>query len=179
MKMMINSEVLRKKLNEKSLIDWIDNDNSSESYKQGFRGGIIKALAIISEVEYFEKHGHYRPPIELEMDEKTTEYLKIAMEDIGKKIKELDLESHSEKDIVEKCIELMEDVHSNMMEYMEIMGVQHTEGRPTLTYTYFKIVQKLLLSRTRHAGGTSTRLKCKQLGIESFEEFTIGESEVD
>jgi hypothetical protein len=96
--MMINSEVLRKKLNEKSLIDWINNDNSSEIYKEGFCSGIIKALSIISEVEYFEKHGYYRPPIELEIDEKTTEYLKIAMGAIGKKIKELDLESHSEGD---------------------------------------------------------------------------------
>jgi hypothetical protein len=96
--MMINSEVLRKKLNEKSLIDWINNDNSSEIYKQGVRSGIIKALAIISEVEYFEKYGHFRQPIELEIDEKTTEYLKIAMGAIGKKIEELDVESQLKKD---------------------------------------------------------------------------------
>ena len=33
--MMIDSEILHKKFNEKSLIDWVDNDKSSSSYKQG------------------------------------------------------------------------------------------------------------------------------------------------
>jgi hypothetical protein len=85
--------------------------------------------------------------------------------------------SHSEKDIVESCIELMEDVHANMMEYMEMMEVEHTEGIPTLTYNYFQIVKRLLLGRTRHGGGTSTTAKCRQLGIDPYGEIIIGESE--
>lgn len=173
--MMINSEVLRERLNDKSAIPWHENDRSTNSYKQGFLSGIIKALVIVGEVEYFTEHGHDRPPVDLELDDETTESLKTITGAINDKIKELELTSHSEKDIVNMCIWLMQDVHDKMMEYMDMMEVEHTEGIPTLNYSYFGIVQKLLLCRTRHGGGTSTRAKCEQLGFDSCETIIIGE----
>lgn len=175
--MMIDSKVLREKLNNPELISWIDEDKSPQHYKQGYLSGLIKALAVLGEVEYIAEHGEEREPISLDFDEDAIEGLKAVTGAISDKIKELELSIHSEKDIVNGCIWLMEDVHEQMMNYMEIMDVQHTEGVPVLSYSYFEIVQKLLLSRTKHSGGTSTRAKCENLGFDSYETVAIGESE--
>ncbi len=175
--MMIDSEILRERLNDKSAIPWHENDRSTNSYKQGYLSGLIKALAILGEVEYFTEHGKDREPIDFEFSEDDIKGLKAITRAVSDKIKELELSSHSEKDIVEACIGLMESVHGRMMEYMEMMDVEHTEGIPVLNYSYFEIVQTLLLQRTRHSGGTSTRAKCEQLGFDSYETITIGESE--
>ena len=173
--MMINSEILRERLNDKSLIDWLDNDQSSKSYKRGYLSGLMKALVILGEVEYFTEHGKDREPIDFELSDEATESLKTVVGALNNKLKEIELSSHSEKDIVDMCICLMEDVHGNLMEYMEMMDVEHTEGMPKLKYLYFQIVQTLLLSRTSHSGGTSTRKKCEQLGLDSCETIVIGD----
>lgn len=177
--MKIDSEVLRERLNNQKLIDWIDKDKSSKQYKRGYLSGLIKALSVLGEVEYFTEHGKDREPIKFEISEDTANELREVIGAVNDKIKELELESHSEKDIVNMCIGLMEDVHEKMMEYMEMMDVEHTEGIPTLRYSYFEIVQKLLLYRTKHSGGTSTRDKCKQLGLDSYKEIFIGKSEAN
>lgn len=177
--MMINSEVLKERLNNRSIIDWIDNDKSPASYKQGFLSGIIKALTIVEEVEYFTKHGSDRPPIELDLDDEATEGLKMVAGTISDKLNELQLTSHSEKEIVNGCIALMQSVHQNMLEYMEIMGfeydVKNKEEIPQFRYSYFEIIQRLLLKGTSYGGGTSTKKKCEQLGLDSYEEIIIGE----
>lgn len=176
--MRIDSEILRERLNNPELISWIDEDCSSQSYKQGYLSGLIKALAIVGEVEYLTEHGKDREPIDFEFSDDVIKGLTAVTGAVSDKIKELELSSHSEKDILKGCIWLMEDVHERMMNYMEIMDVEHTEGVPVLNYSYFEIVQKLLLSRTKHSGGTSTRAKCEQLGFDSCETVAIGESEV-
>lgn len=177
--MMIDSKVLREKLNDPSMFDWFDEDKSPQLYKQGFLSGMIKALAILGEVEYFTEHGKDREPISFEFDEDTVKGLQAVTGAVSDKLKELELLSHSERDIVEACIGLMEGVHGRLMEYMEMMGVEHTEGIPKIHYTYFEIVQTLLLFKTRHGGGTSTRAKCKQLGFDSSESIIIGETKKD
>lgn len=64
---------------------------------------------------------------------------------------------------------------------MEHMGfeynVEDEEEVPRFRYTYFEIIQKLLLARTSYSGGTSTREKCEQLGFDSYETIIIGENE--
>ncbi|ABR48742.1 hypothetical protein Amet_2590 [Alkaliphilus metalliredigens QYMF] len=175
--MKINSELLRKRLNNQELIDWIDEDKSPQHYKQGYLSGLIKALVVLGEVEYFTEHGKDRDPIDFEFSEDAIKGLTAVTGAVSDKIKELELASHSEKDIVEQCIQLMEEVHAHMMEYMEFMDVEHTEGIPRFRYSYVEIVQRLLLSRTRHGGGTSTREKCRQLGIDPYGEIIIGEGE--
>jgi hypothetical protein len=89
------------------------------------------------------------------------------------KLNELELSSHSEKDIVNGCVSLMQNLYENMIQYMEFMGFEYDkeveEERPHFEYSYFEIVNKLLLYRTSHSGGTSTRKKCKQLGYDSSE----------
>lgn len=175
--MLIDSKELRKRINDPSMLDWFDEDKSPQSYKQGFLSGMIKALAILGEVEYFTEHGKDREPISFEFDEDTVKGLQAVTGAVSDKLKELEPQSHSERYIVEACIGLMEGVHGRLMEYMEMMDVEHTEGVPTVHYTYFEIVQTLLLMRTEHSGGTSTVAKCRQLEIDPYGEVVIGEDE--
>lgn len=172
--MKIDSETLRERLNDDSLINWIDKDKSPWHYKQGYLSGLIKALAVLGEVEHLTEHGEEREPIVLDFDEDAVEGLKAITGAVNDKLKELELLSHSEKNIVNGCIDLMEDVHQKITEFMD---QEQREDIPVLRYTYFEIVKTLLLSGTSHGGGTSTRKKCAQLGIDSYEEFFIGEIE--
>jgi len=127
--MMIDSEVLKKKLNDKSIVDWIDDDNSPINYKQGYLSGIIKALSVVGEVEYFTKNGHDRPPIDFELDDEAAESLRVVMKTVNDKLKELELSSHSEKDIVNGCIGLMDSVHGHGAGNSQGTGHQGNESQ--------------------------------------------------
>ncbi len=88
-----------------------------------------------------------------------------------------DLESHDEKHILECCISLMKEM---VNEFAEWYRWQHgedaikeldAEERFCFRKSYFCIVQELFLLGTHHSGGTSTRAKCEQLGVDSSEEI--------
>nr|DAE66881.1 MAG TPA: hypothetical protein [Bacteriophage sp.] len=88
-----------------------------------------------------------------------------------------DLESHDEKYILECCISLMQEM---VNEFAEWYRWQHgddaieeldEEERFCFRKSYFRIVQELFLLGTNHSGGTSTRAKCEQLGVDSAEEI--------
>ncbi len=88
-----------------------------------------------------------------------------------------ELESHDEKHILECCISLMQEM---VNEFAEWYRWQHGEDaieeldeeeRFCLKKSYFRIVQELFLICTNHSGGTSTRAKCEQLGVDSAEEI--------
>lgn len=87
-----------------------------------------------------------------------------------------ELESHDEKHILECCISLMQEM---VDEFAEWYRWQHGEDaikeldeeeRFCFRKSHFSIVQELFLSGTHHSGGTSTRAKCEQLGVDSSEE---------
>lgn len=88
-----------------------------------------------------------------------------------------ELESHDEKHILECCISLMKEM---VNEFAEWYRWQHGEDaikeldeeeRFCFRKSHFRIVQKLFLLGTHHSGGTSTRAKCEQLGVDSSEEI--------
>lgn len=88
-----------------------------------------------------------------------------------------ELESHDEKHILECCISLMQEL---VNEFAEWYRWQHGENaieeldeeeRFCFKKSYFIIVQELFLLGTNHSGGTSTRAKCEQLGVDSSEEI--------
>lgn len=88
-----------------------------------------------------------------------------------------ELESHDEKHILECCISLMQEM---VDEFAEWYRWQHGEDaiekldeeeRFCFRKSYFRIVQELFLVGTNHSGGTSTRAKCEQLGVDSSEEI--------
>lgn len=87
-----------------------------------------------------------------------------------------ELESHDEKHILECCISLMQELVNEFAEWYRwqhgedaIMKLD-AEERFCFRKSYFYIVQKLFLLGTNHSGGTSTRAKCEQLGVDSAEE---------
>ena len=88
-----------------------------------------------------------------------------------------ELESHDEKHTLECCISLMQEM---VNEFAEWYKWQHGEDaieeldeeeRFCFKKSYFRIVQELFLLGTNHSGGTSTRAKCEQLGVDSSEEI--------
>lgn len=88
-----------------------------------------------------------------------------------------ELESHDEKHILECCINLMQEVVNEFAEWYrwqhgeDAIDELNEEERFYFRTSYFHIVQKLFLLCTNHSGGTSTRAKCEQLGVDSAEEI--------
>ena len=112
----------------------------------------------------------------------TSEECRAAME---KQIVKKELESHDEKYILKYCISLMQELVGKFEEWYEyvhgedaIMELDEVE-RFYYRMSYFSIVQELFLFRTSHSGGTSTRAKCKQLGVDWSDgiEFSFGGDE--
>ena len=89
------------------------------------------------------------------------------------------IESHSEQKIVECCIGLMQEFEK----YIDYIDIDLTElpddEHFKVCYTNAEIVNRLLLSTTTHSGGTSTRQKCKELGLDSSKsvEFSFSTEE--
>jgi hypothetical protein len=112
----------------------------------------------------------------------TPEECRAAME---KQIVEKELESHDEKYILKYCISLMQELVGKFEEWYEYVhgedAIRELDEVERFYYrmSYFSIVQELFLFRTSHSGGTSTRAKCKQLGVDWRDgiEFSFGGDE--
>ncbi len=93
------------------------------------------------------------------------------------------IESHSEQKIVECCIDLMQELVNEFEKYIDYIDIDLTElpddEHFKVCYTNAEIVNRLLLSTTTHSGGTSTRPKCKELGLDSSKsiEFSFSTEE--
>lgn len=93
------------------------------------------------------------------------------------------IESHSEQKIVECCIELMQELVNEFEKYIDYIDIDLSElpddEHFKVCYTNAEIVNKLLLSATTHSGSTSTRQKCKELGLDSSKsvEFSFSTEE--
>ena len=103
--------------------------------------------------------------------------LEECREAVDKQKVDKELESHDEKNILKSCLGLMQDM---VDEFAEWYRWQHGEDsiekldeeeRFCIRKTYFRIVKELFLLHTNHSGGTSTRAKCKQLGVDWGEEI--------
>lgn len=90
-----------------------------------------------------------------------------------------ELESHDEKHILKSCLGLMQEMVNDFAEWYRW---QHGEDSIEeldkeeifcIRKTYFRIVQELFLLHTNHSGGTSTRAKCEQLGVDWGEEISF------
>ena len=126
-----------------------------------FFEGIDSAIKALEEVQQYRQIG-------------TVEEFRAAMK---KQNVNEELESHDEKHILECCISLMQEI---VNEFAEWYRWQHgedaikeldAEERFCFRKSYFCIVQELFLLCTHHSGGTSTRAKCEQLGVDSSEEI--------
>lgn len=96
-----------------------------------------------------------------------------------------DLESHDEKHILKYCISLMQELVGKFEEWYEYVHGEDAikelceDEKFCYRMSYFNIVQELFLFGTSHSGGTSTRAKCEQLGVDSSDEieFSFGDDE--
>lgn len=142
------------------------------------RGGIIpqkRAEALDVAIQALEEVQQYRAI-------GTLEECRAAME---KQIVEKELESHDEKHILKYCISLMQELVGKFEEWYEYVhgedAIRELDEAERFYYrmSYFSIVQELFLFRTSHSGGTSTRAKCKQLGVDWSDgiEFSFGGDE--
>lgn len=93
------------------------------------------------------------------------------------------VKSHSEKEILNACIQLLKEMVGHFRVYLDWADFEPGDEEKECGYfgmTYFHIVQKLFLQHTSHSGGTSTIQKCRELGIEDWSEgvrFKLWEGE--
>jgi len=79
------------------------------------------------------------------------------------------VESHSEKQILEGCISLIQEMVDEFWGYLNYIGhdePEYEEEKQPFRMSYFHIVNRLFLWHTHHSGGNSTRTKCVELGID-------------
>lgn len=79
--------------------------------------------------------------------------------------------SHSEKEIYKGCISLMRELTDSFYEWLDFIGVDITkldeEEQFERSFYPTHIVEKLFLRYTTHSGGTSQRMKCEELGVDT------------
>lgn len=80
---------------------------------------------------------------------------------------EYTIPTHSERQIYEGCISLMQGLVEDFQEWLEMQEIEvDDESRFCVNKYPTEIVKRLFLWNTRHSGGTSSRAKCRELGIE-------------
>ena len=105
--------------------------------------------------------------------------------EIEKHENEEDVKSHSEKEIYQGCIRLMRRMVDYFEEYLYIIGMDPEnlmeDEKFSVAFSNFEIVQDLFLYGTSHSGGTSTRKKCRELGLDDSHlvEFLFKDSNAD
>lgn len=143
-----------------------------------------------TEVEY-DKEKNYKELCQMALvSEEVKQYRAIGTPEeclaaMEKQIAEKELESHDEKYILKYCISLMQELVGKFEEWYEYVhgedAIRELDEVERFYYrmSYFSIVQELFLFRTSHSGGTSTRAKCKQLGVDWRDgiEFSFGGDE--
>ena len=77
-------------------------------------------------------------------------------------------ESHSERDIYDGCIALMNQLIYYFEEYLDFVCVKKDDEECFSVGFYpQEIIERLFLWNTSHSGGTSQRAKCRELGIDT------------
>ena len=91
-----------------------------------------------------------------------------------------DLRSHGEKEILQGCVRLLRETGEHFREYLEYIGTEPDEDIPlSIQMQYGHIVKHLFLWNTYHSGGTSTRAKCRELGVNFDDTVEICEDNED
>lgn len=141
-------------------------ENLMKSERNMFRWDALRHLRDFAEL-FFEELRQYR-------EIGTPEECRAAVE---KQKVDKELESHDEKHILKSCLGLMQEMVNDFAEWYRWQHGEDSiekldeEERFCIRKTYFRIVQELFLLHTNHSGGTSTRAKCKQLGVDWGEEI--------
>lgn len=162
-----NLKELKDRLQERCIIRNLHGRGEKDAEEIAF--DFDRAIKALEEIQQYRAIG-------------TVEECRAAME---KQIVEKELESHDEKYILKYCISLMQELVGKFEEWYEYVhgedAIRELDEEERFYYrmSYFSIVQELFLFRTSHSGGTSTRAKCKQLGVDWSDgiEFSFGGDE--
>lgn len=146
-----------------SKCDYCDNTNSCRTcgltYDDGVKDGRRQAIKELVNVR----------PVPADRLERGA--LMYAVEVLERKFADNMTSSHGEAETYKGCLDLMEKMVEYFREYMEFMGYdvekEDPDERFLISFMPTEIVRKLFLSGTGHDGGTSCRMKCKELGIEA------------
>lgn len=148
---------------------FVDDDREKE-----YRADIAKEAAEARQrAEWLEELKQYRAI-------GTPEECRAAVE---KQKADKELESHDEKHILKSCLGLMQEMVNDFAEWYRWQhgedSIEELDDEEIfcIRKTYFRIVQELFLLHTNHSGGTSTREKCEQLGVDWGEEISFDWSE--
>ena len=157
---MTESEAIEKLKNMRLFMQIDDKNNGCKFTEDDYKANEM-AIQALEEVQQYRAIG-------------TPEECRAA---VYKQKVDKELESHDENHILKSCLGLMQDM---VDEFAEWYRWQHGEDsikkldeeeRFCIRKTYFRIVKELFLLHTNHSGGTSTRAKCKQLGVDWGEEI--------
>ncbi len=98
-------------------------------------------------------------------------------------LEEAEPEKHTDRQIYDGCIHLMQKMVDYFQEYLEFLGYDLDEKdedeRFAVGISNMEIVRWLFLFHTRNSGGCSTRDFCEKLGVDPYKsiKFEFEESE--
>ena len=101
----------------------------------------------------------------------------------AKKKKLEEMEKHTDRQIYDGCIRLMERMVDYFQEYLGYLGYDldklDEDERFAVEMSNMEIVRQLFLYRTGNSGGCSTRDFCEKLGVDPYKsvKFEFEESE--
>ena len=83
-----------------------------------------------------------------------------------------ELEKHTDRQIYDGCIQLMQKMVDYFQEYLDYLGYDldmlDEDERFVVVMSNMEIVRQLFLYHTRNSGGCSTRDFCEKLGIDPY-----------
>jgi hypothetical protein len=104
---------------------------------------------------------------------KSAEALEMAIKTLEQEPCEDGMEKHTDRQIYDGCIHLMQKMVDYFKEYLEYLGYDldklDEEDRFAVEISNMEIVRRLFLSNTRNSGGCSTRAFCGKIGLDATE----------
>lgn len=112
-------------------------------------------------------------------------YLREILKTLGEKADPVkaEMEKHTDRQIYDGCILLMQKMVDYFEEYLEYLGYDldklDEDERFAVGMSNMEIVRQLFLRHTRNSGGCSTKGFCEKLGIDPYKsvKFEFEESE--
>lgn len=102
---------------------------------------------------------------------------------VDNKVKEIEMEKHTDRQIYDGCIHLMQKMVDYFQEYLDYLGYnfdeQDKDERFAIEMLNMEIIRWLFLFHTRNSGGCSTKDFCEKLGVDPYKsvKFEFEESE--
>ena len=101
------------------------------------------------------------------------EEIRTAIECLEQQPSEDGMEKHTDRQIYDGCIHLMQNMVDYFQEYLEYLGYDldllDEDERFAVGISNMEIVRWLFLFHTRNSGGCSTRDFCEKIGIDDSE----------